>query len=397
MISCGLSGDPSSTREDKKKTYPKYRDHYYIGPRDAGDCDSLTGNVMITVVFTDEPGSIWTDLDVADFKNGLQEATAKLTEEARRYGARLQISFHFLRAQTDSVVTFANFMNWSEKALESTGFSDPEGTIPALKKQYGVKEAPILFAVNRGGRAHARTRPTPDGLEFAILFRDNSDYRHELLHMFGAKDYYYPAEVKKLAETYFPNSIMNASENVVTDPLTAYLVGWTDTLSHEAMQFLDETAWITSDYVSSSVSQETRSGYVTIDDENVQYTGYLLEGMYHGTGKLVWKSTGGWYEGSFSYGEATNGTVAWADGSRYTGALRSWQMHGQGKYVAANGDVYEGTFEKGSLNGYGTAIWANGTRYEGYFQNWTMHGQGTYTFADGQVQSGLWENGNFLG
>lgn len=393
MISCGVA-DGSASQND---AYPEYRDHYYIGPRDGGDCDSLTGNVLITVVFADEPRDAWTETDIADFKNGLNDATAKLIAEANGYGAELHISFHYLRVKTLEAVTYVNFLDWSEKALKSAGFSDPDKAIPQLKEQYKVKEAPILFAIPRGGRAHARTQPTPDGLEYAILFRENSDYRHELLHVFGAKDYYYPKETMELAEKYFPNSIMYGTENPVTDPLTAYLVGWTDTLSYDAKRFLDETKWITANHVNASVSQEVQTGYVTIDNETVQYTGFLLDGMYHGTGKLLWKESGAWYEGSFAYGEATNGTLQWPSGVQYIGEFKNWQLQGQGKYVSENGDVYEGTFVDGVLNGYGTATWANGTRYVGYFQNFTMHGQGTCTFENGQVQSGLWSQGNFIG
>ncbi len=382
----------------------------------------MTGSVLITVIFADEPDSAWTGGDMTDFRNGLHTATDKLISEARRYGAALDISFHYLRAKTNESITYHNYIEWSAKALKSAGFSDPERAIPTLKKQYSVKEAPILFAVNRGGRAYARTHSAPDGLEFAMLFHRDSDYRHELLHVFGAKDYYYPEETKKAAEKYFPDSIMNVTEkSPVVDPLTAFLVGWTDTLPPSALQFLRDTDWISADYVCDAVKKETISGFATLDHPTTTYTGYLLDGMYHGKGKLVfkatgdsyegsfanglyhgkgkfiWKSTGGCYEGSFVCGEATNGTLSWSDGTRYIGDLKEWKMHGRGKYIGANGAVYEGTFVEGNLNGYGVAIWANGTRYVGTFRNWALHGQGTCTFPGGQVQSGLWDDGNFLG
>lgn len=398
LVSCSFAdGNTDNTYPGETDPYPEYRNHVFIGPRGGGDCDSLTGDVLITVVFADEPDSAWTDADMEEYKRGLDAATVKLYADATKYGVSLNIRFQYLRGKADSASTFTNYESWSSQVLRSAGLPEKEQVIPQLKKTHSVKEAPVLFVVNRGGRAFARTHATPDGMEYAILHRTEADYRHELMHMFGARDYYYPDEAEELAKKYFPSSIMNTADGeAVIDPLTAYHIGWTDTLSPQAKSFLDETAWITSAYVTSSVSQETRSGYATVEDANGSYTGYFLEGMYHGQGKYVWK-TGGVFEGTFEYGTATYGTLTWAGGASYTGSFRNWKMHGQGKYTWPSGDWYEGTFVDDSFTGYGTAYWVGGTRYVGEFLNWKLHGQGTCTFPDGSVQTGRWENDRFLG
>lgn len=403
FITLGLLGcaayDPPSSDDFLEETnpYPQYRNHVFIGPRGGGDCDSLTGDVLLTVVFTDEPNSIWSDLAMEEFKQGLNAVTAKLTAQASGYGVTLNITFQYLRAKTTVASTFSNFETWSDEAIRSAGLGEKSLVIPTLKKTHSVKEAPVLFVLNRGGRAFARTHATPSGMEYAILHNTESDYRHELMHIFGARDYYYPDEAEALAKKYFPSSIMNTADGeAVIDPLTAYHIGWTDELTDTAIRFLDETAWITANYVSSSVGVETRSGYSTVEDAAGTYEGYLLEGMYHGEGTYTWK-TGSFFKGSFEYGYPTYGTLTFKDGTTYTGGYKNWKMHGQGKYTWPSGDYYEGTFVDDVFTGYGTAFWANGTRYTGFFENWKMHGQGTCTFPSGQVQSGLWSEGNFIG
>ena len=392
----GCDAQDGSTPEEGED-FPEYRGHVFIGPRGGGDCDTLTGSVLITVVFTDEPNSFWTDAELADYKLGLDAATAKLCADAAKYGAELNVTFQYLRAKTTFASTMTNFETWSTEAIQSANLGGKDLVIPALKKAHSVKEAPVFFVLNRDGRAFARTQSTPNGMEYAILHREESDYRHELMHVFGARDYYYPDEAEQLAKKYFPGSIMNTADGeAVVDPLTAYLIGWTDRLSPEAKRFLDETAWITSAYTAQSIGEETRSGHGTVEDASGTYTGNLLEGMYHGQGKYVWKS-GDVLEGTFEHGKPTYGTMTFANGDCYTGAFKNWKMHGQGKYSWTSGDYYAGTFTDGAFTGYGEAFWANGTRYVGNFQNWKMHGQGTCTFPGGAVQSGTWNNGTFVG
>jgi hypothetical protein len=63
---------------------------------------------------------------------------------------------------------------------------------------------------------------------------------HELYHLYGAIDYYdYDGEgVAKAASKYFPKSVMACAGNSIDD-LTAYILGWTDTLSKKANKFLE--------------------------------------------------------------------------------------------------------------------------------------------------------------
>lgn len=66
---------------------------------------------------------------------------------------------------------------------------------------------------------------------------------HELLHLFGAEDFYYPPVVEKAADKWLPDSIMNEGHTI--DALTRVLVGWDTWLSGNAEGFLNDTKGVT--------------------------------------------------------------------------------------------------------------------------------------------------------
>lgn len=66
-----------------------------------------------------------------------------------------------------------------------------------------------------------------------------------VLHQFGAPDLYYPKAVHKLAKRHFPFSIMVNSNGFIIDPLTAYIIGWTNELDRVPAMILEKTKHIT--------------------------------------------------------------------------------------------------------------------------------------------------------
>ena len=78
---------------------------------------------------------------------------------------------------------------------------------------------------------------------------------HELLHQFGAVDFYFPERVRQTAERYLPDNVMR-SRCYVVDDLTAFLVGWRETLSAYVLCFLQDTMWITRSLYSQLLSDE---------------------------------------------------------------------------------------------------------------------------------------------
>ena len=87
-------------------------------------------------------------------------------------------------------------------------------------------------------------------IEFCVFFDDaitysgttcNPTIAHEILHLFGAEDYYDPygdyPEREKLAKELYPNDIMFGTvtdmNNVNVGNYTAYSVGWINDLPQE--------------------------------------------------------------------------------------------------------------------------------------------------------------------
>ena len=191
--------------------------------------------------------------------------TAEILAEAASYGVSLDLSMEYHLATVDMELPDDDTDAWADAALASVGLP-PSATASAdLEAEYGVDEAPILFYLNHSGRAYALPYQNGNFSEYAIFFNADEGavrYRHELYHLFGAKDFYYPAEVTSVAESYFQNSTMLVSEEAVTDDLTAYLIGWTDTPSDSALAFLQDTAYLTPEYMTKQNEHETFTGYV---------------------------------------------------------------------------------------------------------------------------------------
>ena len=207
-----------------------------------------------------------------------------------------------------------------------------------------------------------------------MLYDDLNGFGHELLHMYGAADFYYPQELKEIFSSHFSESIMLTNESTVVDSLTAYMIGWTSELKGSGLEVVEETAWMTKEFLAEAYHKEMITGYGTRVYTSCVYEGEMLLGIPNGVGVYTWN-----------------------DGTRYEGDVVNGQRHGYGVLEWPNGSHYEGDFAQDSRTGSGIFTWASGVYYEGEFLNNQFHGQGTYYAADGSIQSGQWENGEFVG
>ena len=89
---------------------------------------------------------------------------------------------------------------------------------------------------------------------FAFVIYDKQEHT-----LYGARDYYFPAAVSAAAGTYLQDSIMSNGKTV--DSLTAYTVGWTDTLTMGAKGFLDTVAFLTREDLEAAAKAESFTGY----------------------------------------------------------------------------------------------------------------------------------------
>lgn len=445
-VTTAVTTAPVTTEEDRFKNVPAdLKEHIYIESRLAGNCKALKGNVYITFIFINDSTSSWSAADLSTAKSSINEELNKLASEAKSYGVSLNATYQTKTANLsyDVAVSDTSF-SWKNDALKSAGLSVLGSVNDDLKKASGADEAPVVFIFNKTGRALGYSTGAKTGAEYAILYKDIYPLRHELYHCFGAKDFYFPNDVSTAASKYLPNSIMTDSAAGKTDSLTAFLIGWTDTLDSNAKSFLYDTDHITAEFLKKENEEELFTGYGTKESNGEVYTGYMVQGIPHGQGTKKW-ADGGTYTGNWDNGNMHGqGTMTWADGSTYTGnwvngkregsGTMKWKggstytgawsnhnqngkgtmtyddgtvytgdfvdgnRHGQGKYTWANGDYYEGAWVNGQRTGYGVYRWASGSYYQGYWNNSKRHGQGTEYRADGTVsRSGTWNNDSFVG
>lgn len=328
----------------------RYSDHHLLDRIGIGNCVDLRGEIALVVIFVDEPGYVWEETDT---KRGITEtfrSETVLETAAASYGVELDLQPKFLHSSVPVGLDQLDYAAWTAAALKGAGL-DRDTAAQTVCAESGTREAAFMLCINRPGRAYSINHTADIATEHSVLFEDLGGFAHELLHMYGAPDYYYPRELRDIFVSHLSESIMLNTQCTVVDSLTAYTVGWKKELRGSALAVVEESAWITQAFLAESYEKETVTGYGTREYSTCIYEGEMVKGIPNGKGVFTWN-----------------------DGTRY------------------EGDVVNARRE-----GYGILTWPGGNRYEGEFANNQFHGEGTYYYADGTVRSGQWENGSYIG
>ena len=382
--------DPDPTPEQK------WDDHLYLNLRNTGSCEKLVGQVEITFVFVHEPQYPWTAKEKDEAQERLEAEIAALLTEAARFDVELTINATFGELYLSAAADHEDSYSWQTLYAVEQGYESLAEMQKAIDDRSNVASAPMVFLCNYVGRSYANPGAISLAVESMVLYY-TEDFRHELFHLYGAEDYYFPALVEEAASLYLPESIMN--DGNVTDDLTAYAIGWRDVLSDNAVAFLETTSTLTRVELENATEEEQFTGTGTrVYDNGDRYTGDLVFGVPHGKGTYTF-SDGSVYTGEFEgglfhgYGVFTDVTY----GFRYEGGFSNDLFHGEGKLIFDDGEYYVGGFRNDQFHGKGTYAFANGDVYTGEFKDGLFHGQGTYTYADGTVERGTWSEDEFLG
>ena len=247
--------DFSSTFEEPQApTEPEPR-HFAFNKMNCGPLKKLVGDVEILLVFVSTPSHPWTQ-EQKDAVNAVSWSSIHyMQEEAKRYGADLNLTFGGLDISIPTEVEYkptitSEDLQWYYDLLKQNFGADSIADLyAAYEKGLGKDNTPMIFLFNSWDRSHAFSSSYLNPSfqeEFCVIYCDTDMHdnylTHELMHLYGAIDLYdYHGEgVQAVAEKYFPNSDMMTVSHEI-DPLTAYTVGWTDTLAPEAQWFLYET------------------------------------------------------------------------------------------------------------------------------------------------------------
>ena len=229
-------------------------------------CRKFIGKVVILLAFvnTEEDGnaadpqmqkenenvkkSEWTDDAREEVLKVSRSSIQIMKDEAARYGVDLDLTYRIL----DFSVPVSSYRDgtWYHYILENLYKT---GSMDVIQQRYRrslpADSAPVVFLFNDNDTSHTYIKTSSwytNDEEYSVIFCDmemHDNYlTHEILHQYGAIDYYNRKHIgiQAVAEKYFPDSLMlKISHNI--DDLTAFLIGWTDTLSDDARSFLKET------------------------------------------------------------------------------------------------------------------------------------------------------------
>ncbi|MBR2889956.1 MAG: hypothetical protein IKC09_06760 [Oscillospiraceae bacterium] len=239
-----------------------FADHVYLSYRNQGGSRKLVGHIGLVTVFVDDNRSRWTASDKARFKDNLNHGLYQLRLEANVRHVPLRFSCEFLDATLAMDCTKDNKDEWSVQSLkQNTGLWESVFNYQKrYKETHQVDEAPILFAFNRPLRSWARNTNWLYQGEYSMVNSDDApeDLMHELLHQFGACDFYYPKEVSVLLTKMGYFSVMHSRVIFCVDSLTAYLIGWTEEIDEKAVQILQKTKHYTEEMFYQFIHEEWR-------------------------------------------------------------------------------------------------------------------------------------------
>lgn len=219
-----------------------YENHAFFREINKGPCRKLRGNVFVEMVFVEDQVNTWTKEEIDAFYPVYKRAAKRLCKDALASGVELSFTTVISRHRWKGKLDPNRFHTETLPQLRmdyyrSLGYGSPEEYMAARKRQYRGDEVAMFFVLERSFRAYACNGPD---VEFCVMTNENDEHAvaHELLHLFGAADLYYPYHVYGLTMEYFPKSIMCTYEGMEVDPVTRYLVGWDRKLSPKAEEYL---------------------------------------------------------------------------------------------------------------------------------------------------------------
>ena len=212
------------------------------------------------LIFLDDNESSWDDTAYSSqWTDVIEPGLDYLEDRAADWGVPLDFDVGVYRTENDRTVRYNGTVadideskhsaDILEQAAKSIGFSSASHMKTHLQGYSGQQEIICMIFMNKDGRSYSINDERDDGydiMEYCVVFTHGSNYSyktppatiaHELLHNYGAMDYYDPygeyPNRKQLAEQYFYTDIMlrtyyDISYNTIGS-YTAYSVGWSDT------------------------------------------------------------------------------------------------------------------------------------------------------------------------
>lgn len=260
IVTSSNSTSSAEITETDPLYYDDLRPWYNIGYN-----KQLRGTPIIYAIFMDDDESSWDTASIELFlSNEVDPAIAFIENEAKKWNVSLDLSVRSFATALNQGYTlkYEGIVNKNLRAAPSTkdvlikaaedfGYSSEEELQESVSASHGGKEIIFLCLFNKDGTCYTRNQATNGSttlVEETVFFRFPLDYpewlvkkgqrasviAHEVLHLFGAEDFYITTSRENLAEQYYPNDIMlwqysDINQNKLGD-CVAYSVGWTNTV-----------------------------------------------------------------------------------------------------------------------------------------------------------------------
>lgn len=250
----GGEDEDSSSNEasETENAVDKLREDYNLGA-----CKNLSGDVAVILFYMEDSQDNWSETQAEHFTaTQIKPALAFLENEANKRGINLKLSIkethlnvfyneNVIRSVKETGLATADVL-WI--AANGIGYTSDNRMIESKKSQYGTDEVICLTVFNKDGTSYAlnpKRGTSVNAAEHCIVFAYdyNSDgsepegaqasvIAHEILHLYGAEDFYDTTSRKALAAKYYPFDIMLGAEyninfNNIGDA-TAFYIGWTN-------------------------------------------------------------------------------------------------------------------------------------------------------------------------
>ncbi len=221
------------------------------------NCRKLEGKPVVVLIFMDDNESYWQEDEVLAFtEEHILVGLDYLEKNAKKWGVELDFVIESYSTPLSGYeIKYEGTVNPNlhnggstkdvlDHAAADIGCEGNWELYSYYKAKYPNDDIIFLNFLNKSGTSYTRNAISMGYLEYSehcVLFANNlsgskgsraSTIAHEILHLFGAEDYYVSMSREFLANQAYPDDIMlwqfeRIQDNTIGD-CTAYSVGWTD-------------------------------------------------------------------------------------------------------------------------------------------------------------------------
>jgi hypothetical protein len=231
--------------------------------RGIGSAKILSGRVAVCHIFCSDSESTWSQQEEDRALRLSQQAFAFIRGESLRHNHLVSFVEQIFDPVKLGEIIPTDAMadpNWTEEVITKASGLSGIDLVLQTKERLKTDSVIVCLHVNKSALSYnlayydnvavkfAAERMVcftryPDGRETAA-----ATYAHEILHLYGAGDLYFPYDLspkrKNLAGRHFPNDVMYRVDYDIgrldVGPFTAFRIGWTNKLAQKFRAFEDD-------------------------------------------------------------------------------------------------------------------------------------------------------------